>query len=142
MASNNLDIFSCALNSRVFASVQARRQKVSGGGLSRGEKNASITRGYAFYDALSALTRTQERHILTSAMGCKTGDKRMQPKGRLGLQVSDFHSSSFQGRQNISPYLFWLAKVGCSGQTAKYRCTISSEFLQQPSSFFLNARYG
>ena len=56
---NKILFISCALNSRVFASVPARRQKVSGGGLSRGEKEASITRGYAFYDALSALTRTQ-----------------------------------------------------------------------------------
>lgn len=122
-----------------FCFCSARRQKVSGGGLSRGEKEASITRGYAFSDALSALTRTQERHILTSAMGCKAGEIKMQPKGRLGVQVSDFHSSSFQGRQNISPYLFWLAKVECSVQTTKYRCTISPKIMQQPSSFFLNA---
>ncbi len=110
MASNNLDIFSCAQDSARFCFCSARRQKVSGGGLSRGEKEASITRGYAFSDALSALRRTQERHFLTSAMGCKENMKGLQPKGRLGVQVSDFHSSSFQGRQNISPYLILACK--------------------------------
>lgn len=111
----------------------------------RGERGKAITRDYATLPtSLSVTSRTHTRRYLKSAMGCKekSNDNGLQPEGRLGLQVSDFHSSSFQGRQNISPYLFWLAKVGCSGQTAKYRCTISSEFLQQPSSFFLNARYG
>ena len=109
----------------------------------RGERGTAITRVYATLPtSLSVTSRTLTRHLPKSAMGCKENMKSLQPEGRLGLQVLDFPSSSFQGGIDVSPCRFVLAKVGFSVQTSKYRCTISPKFLQQPSSFFLNALSG
>lgn len=108
----------------------------------RGERGTAITRVYATLSASPVASRTLTRRYLKSAMGCKENMKGLQPEGRLGLQVLDFPSSSFQGGIDVSPCHFVLAKVGYSVQTSKYRCTISPKFLQQPSSFFLNALSG
>ena len=111
----------------------------------RGERGKAITRDYATLPtSLSVTSRTHTRRYLKSAMGCKekSNDNGLQPEGRLGLQVLDFPSSSFQGGIDVSPCRFVLAKVKLSGHIAKYRCTISPKFLQQPSSFFPNALSG
>ena len=135
MANNKNFIILCADSAR-FCFCSACCQSASGGGLSGGGNDTAITQDYAsLVTSLSVPSRTHTRHILKSAVGCKERTNRLQPEGRLGLPVSDFPSSSFQGGIDVSPCLFVLAKVGHSGQTAKYRCTISPKFLQQPSSF-------
>ena len=108
----------------------------------RGERGTAITRVYATLSASPVASRTHTRHLPKSAMGCKENMKSLQPEGRLGLQVFDFPSSSFHYGFNVSPCRFVLAKVKLSGHIVKYRCTISTKILQQPSSFFLNALSG
>ena len=111
----------------------------------RGERGTAITRDYATLPtSLSVISRTLTRHLPKSAMGCKENMKSLQPEGRLGLQVLDFPSSSFQGGIDVSPCRFVLAKVKLSGHIAKYRRRLFPQNFcnSLPHFFFLNALSG